>query len=258
MTENQLHAVRVAGFLLAVTVAATLQHWSPHRRLTGSRRVNLGLWAVNLLVIGTVCGACACTVARWAAANEVGLLNVISTPFWANAVTTILALDFVSYAWHRANHRVPVLWRFHRVHHSDMQFTVSTGVRFHPGELVLSLPLRLAAVAALGAPPAAVVIFEIAFSVANLIEHGDINLPVRLETTLARVCITPALHRRHHSRQVSDLQTNFGTIFAVWDRLLGTFGESTSAVEVRTGLPEMAAPATLLQAVALPFVPERF
>ncbi len=94
MTENQFHLVRAAGFLLAVAVAATLQHWSPHRRLTGSRRVNLGLWAVNLLVIGSVCGACACTVARWAAANGVGLLNVISMPFWVSAVTTILALDF--------------------------------------------------------------------------------------------------------------------------------------------------------------------
>src|SRR2546426_905890 len=104
------------------------------------------------------------------------------------------ALDLVSYGWHRANHRVAPLWRFHRVHHSDPSFTVSTGVRFHPGELVLSLPLRLAAVVAIGASPAAVVAFEIAFTVANLIEHGDIDVVAPVETAVGRGFVPSAPH----------------------------------------------------------------
>jgi len=164
----------------------------------------------------------------------------------------MLALDLVSYCWHRANHRIPPLWRFHQVHHSDAAFTVSTGVRFHPGELVLSLPLRLAAIAAVGAPIIGVIVFEIVFSVANLVEHGDIDLPLEFERRLGRVCITPALHRRHHSRRRDELDSNFGTIFAFWDRLLGTFADNSSAERVDTGLPELSRTPGLSAALLLP------
>jgi len=165
---------------------------------------------------------------------------------------TVAVLDFVSYCWHRANHRIRPLWRFHQVHHSDAAFSVSTGVRFHPGELVLSLPLRLVAVVAVGAPLTGVIVFEIAFSVANLIEHGDIDLPLAFERRVGRALITPALHRRHHSRQRGELDSNYGTIFAIWDRLLGTFVDNSSAVRVDTGLPELKDTPGLRAALALP------
>lgn len=113
---------------------------------------------------------------------------------------------------------------------------VSTGVRFHPGELLLSLPVRLAAVAALGPSPVAVVVFELVFTMANLVEHGDIDLPLAIERRIGRVCVTPALHRRHHSQRGSELNSNFGTIFAWWDRLLGTYTDSSSHERIETGL----------------------
>lgn len=207
---------------------------------------------LDVTVLGLVCGACACTAARWAEAREIGLFHGIDVPAWLVVVVTIFALDLVSYAWHRANHVVPILWRFHQVHHSDRAFTVSTGLRFHPGELLLSLPVRLTAVVALGASPAAVVAFEILFAIANLAEHGDIDLPRRAETALGRFCITPALHRRHHSRDWARLNTNFGTVFVLWDRLFGSHSPSFSEEGVETGLPDLETSPSLREALLLP------
>jgi sterol desaturase/sphingolipid hydroxylase (fatty acid hydroxylase superfamily) len=146
---------------------------------------------------------------------------------------------------------VSFLWRFHQVHHSDPTFTASTGVRFHPGELLLSLPVRLTAVAVVGASAGAVVLFEFVFSVANLVEHGDIDLPVRFERLMGRAFITPALHRRHHTKVGPDRDTNFGTIFATWDRLLGTRADNDSATAIATGLPGVDA-LTLRRVFVLP------
>jgi sterol desaturase/sphingolipid hydroxylase (fatty acid hydroxylase superfamily) len=229
-----------------------LQRLRPHGRLRGSWRVNGGLWFTNLIVIGVVCGACACTVARWTAGAGIGVLNTVSAPRWLAILATIVSLDLVSYLWHRANHLVPVLWRFHQVHHSDPTFTTSTGVRFHPGELLLSLPVRLTAVALVGASAEAVVLFEIVFTVANLVEHGNIDLPLRFERLMAYLFITPALHRRHHTKLAPDRDTNFGTILAIWDRLFGTRVENDSATAIETGLPGLAE-LTLPHVFVLPF-----
>ncbi len=199
--------------------------------------MNGGLWLINAAIVGAVCGACAFTAAEWAGRQGLGVLNWAGLGAWASIPASLVVLDLVSYGWHRANHRVPVLWRFHQVHHSDPTFTASTGVRFHPGELLLSLPLRLVTVVLLGASVEAVLTFEIAFTVANLVEHGDINVPRRIERALARVLVTPALHRRHHTKFGPARDTNFGTIFSVWDRLLRTYTPNDSATAVQTGLP---------------------
>jgi sterol desaturase/sphingolipid hydroxylase (fatty acid hydroxylase superfamily) len=252
MTETEFNLVRSVGFVLALGLAAGLQRWRPHAGIRRSSGSNVGLWTINLVVIGVICGGCACAVAGWAAAADFGLLNAISAPVWLGVPATILTLDFVSYLWHRANHRVRWLWRFHQVHHSDAAFTVSTGVRFHPGELLLSLPVRLAAVAVLGPSAVAVVAFEVAFTIANLIEHGDIDLPLTSERRIGRLCVTPALHRRHHSRRRSELDSNFGTLFVCWDRLLGTYADSSSRERIETGLGELPETPGIGRALALP------
>ncbi len=222
--------------VIAIATALALQRIAPHARYRGSARTNLGLWGVNLLVVGTVCGACACTAARFAEQAGLGLFNVIHVPVWTRVIATIAVLDFVSYCWHRANHVIPTLWRFHAVHHSDASFTVSTALRFHPGELLLSLPLRLAAVIAIGATPAAVIAFEAMFALSNYVEHGDIDLPAWLEGRFGRVFVTPALHRLHHARTPTDREHNYGTIFVAWDHLLGTHRTSDSTARVEVGL----------------------
>jgi sterol desaturase/sphingolipid hydroxylase (fatty acid hydroxylase superfamily) len=253
MDENQFQFLRGIGFLAAVGLAVGLQRLRPHTRLNGSWRTNGAFWAINVAVMGIVCGACACTVALWAKAAGVGLFNAVTVDPWSGVAVTIFALDLVSYAWHRANHQISFLWRFHQVHHSDPAFTTSTAVRFHPGELLLSLPLRLAAVVALGASPVGIVVFEILFAVANLFEHGNIDLPLRLERRLAYLWITPALHRRHHSTKLHELNRNFGTIFVFWDRALRTYLENSSAQKVTAGLPYSAEVSSLRQALVLPF-----
>jgi sterol desaturase/sphingolipid hydroxylase (fatty acid hydroxylase superfamily) len=253
MDEREFELVRTAGFAFAIGLALLLQRFLPHRRLAGAWRENVGLWLVDIVVLGVVCGACAWTVAVWARRHGLGLSSAIDAPFPIAAAVTVAALDLVSYLWHRANHRIAVFWRFHQVHHSDTTFTVTTALRFHPGELLLSLPVRLAAIVALGGPPEAVLAFEVLFTFANLVEHGNIGLPVRLEAKLGRVLITPALHRRHHARVVDDLNSNFGTVFVVWDRLLGTYRECTSDRVVDTGLPGAAGAVTFGRALSMPF-----
>jgi len=254
MDERSFQLLRVVGFILAVALAFLLQRLTPHARLRGSWPVNGGLWLLNAVVVGLACGACAFSVADWAARDHVGLLSWMPMPAWLSVIATIIALDLVSYAWHRANHRVGPLWRFHQVHHSDPTFTTSTGLRFHPGELLLSLPIRLLAVVVLGAPVVGVLAFEVVFTFANLVEHGDIDLPQRSERVLGRVFVTPALHRRHHTRMGPERDTNFGTVFSGWDRLFGTYTPSDSTVRVDTGLPGLAH-VTFSEALALPARP---
>lgn len=252
MTDSELQSLRLAGFAAAAAVALVWQRLRPHDRGYRARGANLGLWVIGGVVTAAVCGGCAFSAARWAGDAGVGLLHAVTLPPWAGVLIVVLGLDAVSYAWHRANHRVPFLWRFHQVHHSDASFTVSTALRFHPGELLLSLPVRLLAVLALGAPPLAVLSFEVWFALANLVEHGNIDLPARLERRAARLLVTPALHRRHHASQRPDLDRNFGTIFSVWDRLLGTYAPSTSAARIAVGLPGHAGVHTLGAALWLP------
>lgn len=252
MTEAEFQGLKTAAFAVALVGALALQRLSPHSAVRPARPGNLALFLVNVAVTGAVCGGCACAVATWSAGAGFGLFHRLAFPWWINMVATIAALDLVSYGWHRANHRVPLLWRFHQVHHSDASFTVTTALRFHPGELLASLPLRLAAVALLGADVAAVVAFEALFGFANLFEHGDIDLPVRAEKALGRVVVTPALHRRHHSRRRSELDSNFSTIFPVWDRLFGTWGDASSGTVVDTGLANLRETPGFLQALAMP------
>jgi len=254
VSEFEFQGVRSLGFVLALCWALALQWLRPHSAGGGSGRVNSMLWAINAVAIGVVCGACACTVSRWAQASGVGVLNVAEAPLWVAAVTTLLALDLVSYGWHRANHRIRVLWRFHQVHHSDAFFTSSTALRFHPGELLLSLPIRLLAVASLGAPVEAVLLFEVVFAFLNFTEHGDIDLPLALERRLAYLFVTPALHRRHHSRRRDELNSNYATIFSFWDRLFASFGPSSSNERFRIGLPGAEEGMGAVSALRLPFV----
>lgn len=251
MSEEDLKLLRLAGFVLAVGLAFLWQRLAPHGGLRGSMRCNGGLWLVNLAVVGTLCGACVCSAARWAEAGGIGVLPWFAAPALVAFPATLLVLDLVSYGWHRANHAVPFLWRWHQVHHSDPSFTVSTALRFHPGELLLSLPLRIAAVVVLGAPATAVVLFEVAFTFSNSVEHGDIDLPPGLERVMSRFFVTPALHRWHHVASVPDRDSNYGTVFSFWDRLFRTLVLRDSSTRVRTGLPGVSS-VTFRDALGMP------
>lgn len=252
MTETEFQIVKSTGFVVAFALAAVLQRWAPHCELTGSWRANSLVWALDAVVVGAVCAGCACTVSRWASGNGFGLLNQGVESAWLAVPAGVLGMDLVSYFWHRANHRLSFLWRFHQAHHSDPDYTVTTALRFHPGELLLALPLRLAMIAALGLPVVAVIVFELIFASSNFFVHGNIDLSERVERALGRVFVTPALHRRHHSRESRLLDSNYGTIFLFWDRMFGSYGASRSDVRVETGLPGLENPLGMLEILALP------
>ena len=252
MNEIDVGIARTVVFCLALGTGVLLERFAPQAPLRASWRVNGWLWVADALLVGAVCGACVYAAASWADRTGFGLLHAFTAPTGVALCTTLVGLDLVSYGWHRANHRIGMLWRFHQVHHSDPSFTASTALRFHPGEILLSLPVRLTAVLLLGAPPGAVLAFELLFTVANIIEHGNIHVAPDLERLLPYVLVTPALHRRHHSVNRPELDSNFGTIFSLWDRLLRTYGASSSRLIFSTGLPGGRTAATLREAVLLP------
>jgi sterol desaturase/sphingolipid hydroxylase (fatty acid hydroxylase superfamily) len=241
MSEIEFQIVKSVGFVTALAVAVVLQRIRPHAGDPGSWRLNGVLWALNVVLLGIVCAGCACSVSRWAEVEGIGLFNRVDVDAWLAIPVSLLWLDAVSYGWHRANHRMPLLWRFHQVHHSDPTFTATTGLRFHFGELLLALPVRLLAVVVLGVSVPGIIVFELIFAFATFIEHGDIDLPLVLEERLASLFITPALHRRHHSREASLLDSNYGTIFSFWDRGFASFGSSDSNVRIEPGLPGIPA-----------------
>jgi sterol desaturase/sphingolipid hydroxylase (fatty acid hydroxylase superfamily) len=253
--EATYQLVRGVGLVAALLAGLALEHWRPHERLRPAWRTNLGLWAVDGVVMALACGACGWVVAAWAAERGMGLLAWLGASPWTGVAAGLLALDGVSYLWHRANHQIPQLWRFHRVHHADASFHVTTALRFHPGELLLALPVRLGAILALGVPPEGVLLFELVFGAANLLEHGNFDLPGRLDPIARRLFITPALHRAHHAADWRELDTNFGTVFSVWDRLAGTFRASEAGRRVVTGLPPAShlAATSLGESLLLPF-----
>ena len=235
--ETTYQLVRDVVLAAALVVGLSLERWRPHARLRPAWRTTVGLWAIDGVTTAVVCGACGWVIAAWARSRGIGLLSWAGADPWSAIAVGVLGLDAVSYGWHRANHRVPFLWRFHQVHHGDTSFHVTTALRFHPGELLLALPVRLAAVVALGVPPQGVLVFELVFGAANLLEHGNFDLPRRLQPIVECLLVTPTLHRGHHSCDRRELDTNFGTVFSVWDRLGGTLRAVDADHPVVTGLP---------------------
>ena len=253
--EAGYQTARALASCVVIALALALERWRPHALLRPAWRTNLALWAIDSILMGTLCGACGWIVASWATDRGLGLLGWLGAGKWLAVGIGLLGLDAVSYAWHRANHRLPILWRFHQVHHGDASFHFTTALRFHPGELLLALPVRLAAIVALGVPAEGVLAFELVFAAANLLEHGNFDLPCRLERALQRVLVTPALHRGHHAADWRELNTNFGTVFSIWDRLANTFHTAEPGRRVVTGLPDrsgLEAP-SLLESLLLPF-----
>lgn len=259
MDEARFQLIRTVAFVVSFAIVFVIQTLAPYRRtgrlVTKSWRQNVPLSVINTIVMSLVCGTCLCAAARYAESRGMGLFPRLGAPPWAGAAGTILALDLALWGWHLANHRLSWLWRFHRVHHSDADFDISTSLRFHAGELVLSLPLRLAVVFLLGAPLAGILIFEIVFGLFNMFVHGNIRLSAVVEARLSPVFILPAAHRLHHSVRPDQRGRNFGTILSVWDRWLGTWAEGRSTDLVTTGLPDLLGRdrPSLRRCLSLPF-----
>ena len=247
-----LRAIVLGAALLMILA---LEWRAPNALLERPWRTNLGLGLVDTALKRVACGACGLLVAAWVDARDVGLLQRFELPAWLAIAFAIVMLDGVSWLWHRANHRIPWLWRWHRIHHADRAFQVTTALRCHPGELLLALPVRLVAIALLGLTPAGVIAFELCFGVMNLLVRGNVDLPRRLDGLVGRLLVTPAAHRLHHGRSAAAMNSNFGTLFSLFDRAGGTWHAGRPGLQVDTGLPapEGDIQMGLLHAVAPPF-----
>jgi sterol desaturase/sphingolipid hydroxylase (fatty acid hydroxylase superfamily) len=184
---------------------------------------NLGIAVLDALLVRVIFPTTAVGLALVADARGWGLFHLIALPTWIAIVISIILLDLAIYLQHVLFHAVPALWRLHRMHHADLAFDVTTGFRFHPIEILLSMLIKLAVVAALGAPALAVLLFEVLLNATSMFSHGNVRIPQRLDRMLRWIVVTPDMHRVHHSVEAAETNSNFGFNLPWWDRMFGTY-----------------------------------
>lgn len=202
---------------------------------------NLGVGLANALLLALLFGAAFIALEVWAEARSFGVFRMTAWPGWLEALLVLVLFDLWMYTWHRANHRIPFLWRFHRMHHSDPDMDVSTGLRFHPGEMVLSALARMAVIPLLGMTLWHLVVYEALLLPVILFHHSNMRLPRWLDYGLLAVIVTPAMHRVHHSRWQPETDSNYGSIFPWWDRIFRSFRLRDDALTIELGLDEFDA-----------------
>jgi len=220
-------AARMAFFFGVLILMALWEAAAPRRRRAIPRLLrwsgNLGVIVIDTLLVRLAFPVLAVGLAHIAQARGWGLLNVIELPGWLAFVLSVLVLDLAIYLQHVMFHAVPALWRLHRMHHADLEFDVTTGLRFHPLEILLSMAIKLAVVAALGPPAIAVLVFEILLNATSMFNHANVRIPGPVDRVLRCFVVTPDMHRVHHSILRRETNSNFGFNLPWWDRLLGTY-----------------------------------
>lgn len=219
--------IRILTFVSVFCAMASWELFATRRPQTIKRSVrwpaNLTIVVLDNLLVRLILPLAAVGVAVQAAHQGWGLLNLISLPGWVEVMIAIVALDLAIYFQHRLFHHVPWLWRLHRMHHTDLEFDVTTGLRFHPLEILLSMLLKMAVVWLIGAPVLAVLIFEVVLNATSLFNHGNIRLPQTVDRWLRLILVTPDMHRVHHSAIRRETDSNFGFSVPWWDRFFGTY-----------------------------------
>jgi sterol desaturase/sphingolipid hydroxylase (fatty acid hydroxylase superfamily) len=244
-------SIRLAVFAAALVLLMVLEAMSPRRPRMHTRRArwpsNLGVVALNTAVARLLLPLGAVGAAELAGERGWGLFNAVGIPDWLAFAASFVLLDLAIWGQHVLFHRVPLLWRFHRMHHADTDFDATTGLRFHPGEILLSLLIKMALVAALGAPAAAVIAFEVVLNATSMWNHANLRLPLAADRVLRAVLVTPDMHRVHHSWRREETDSNYGFNFACWDRLFGTYrAQPVDGHDAMTiGLPYLRDPAEL-------------
>lgn len=227
MTVENEAAIRIFFFIGILCLVALWEAVSPKRPRNLSRRIrwtrNLALIFINSVLVRLLVPFTAVGAALYAGQHQIGLLHHMSLPYPGAVVISVLALDLLIYIQHVIFHYVPLLWRLHKVHHIDQEIDVTTGLRFHPVEILLSALIKGAAVLLLGAPALAVVIFEILLNATAMFNHGNISLPAAMDRILRLFVVTPDMHRVHHSVIVEETNSNFGFNMPWWDRIFGTY-----------------------------------
>ena len=224
---NSEISVRLGFFFGTLVLVALWEQFAPRRTLGCSRKVrwvnNLGIVLLNTLVLRWAFPVLAVGFSFLVQDRQWGVLNQLDLPYWLEVGLAVGFMDFSIYLQHVVFHALPALWRVHRMHHADPDFDVTTGLRFHPIEIILSMGIKLAIVALLGASPVAVLIFEVVLNATAMFNHGNIRLPQAVDGVLRLVIVTPDMHRVHHSIIRQETDSNFGFNLPWWDRLFGTY-----------------------------------
>lgn len=248
MTEtafNDPSWLRLSIFIGVLILCALWENKLPRRKLTVDRAFrwfnNLTLVALNSVVIAVIMPIVAFQAAIIAHENQWGLLNVLALPNWLNVLIAVVLLDLVIYLQHLVFHRIKPLWKLHRMHHADLDVDVTTGTRFHPIEIILSMVVKITFVFALGVSPIAIVVFEIILNASAMFNHSNAKLPLILDAKLRKLIVTPDMHRVHHSVIPQETHSNFGFFLSVWDRLFGTYRAQPKLGhdDVEIGVPEI-------------------
>lgn len=217
---------RMGIFVGLFVLLALWQSWRPYRDIRGPILRwgrHLGLALLGSILVRLLLPLAAVSVGAWAETTGFGVLQWLSVPLWLQIASGILLLDMVIYWQHRLFHRMHWFWRLHRMHHSDTEFEVSTAIRFHPIEILLSMLIKMGVVALLGVPAIAVLLFEIILNATALFSHSNVHLPDALDRRLRWLLVTPDMHRIHHSIERDETDSNFGFCLPWWDRLFGSY-----------------------------------
>lgn len=249
--------IGVGGFMLLLLIESVRPFRQPRDARRRRYAINFFIAGSNALLLSVLLGSLLVAAYHAFELYRFGLLYRLGIDSRLNVGITVIALDGITYAWHRAYHTIPFLWRMHRVHHSDRDLDVTSSGRFHLTEMALSACFRLLVIALLGATVAGVIIFEIVFGLLNQLEHANLRIPEPFETWLRWVIVTPDMHRVHHSQMREHTNSNFSTIFSWWDRWFGTYRFDASQTALTIGLPEYQAPrdVTFGKVLAMPFGP---
>ncbi len=260
---NAESILRLSFFFGILFVMFVWEFLSPRRKskqvFNVKRKLNnLVLVVFNTIVLKIIFATAAVGVAVWCQDYKVGLLYAFDIPMWLAIVVAFLVLDFGIYLQHVLFHYLPILWKLHRVHHADMEYDVTTGLRFHPIEIILSMLIKFGVIVFLGAPVLAVIIFEIVLNATSMFNHGNVNLSPKIDRFLRYIVVTPDMHRVHHSVLPKETNSNFGFNLPIWDRIFQTYiKQPKSAHEnMDIGVNEYRNPKqtqTLLGMLSMPF-----
>jgi sterol desaturase/sphingolipid hydroxylase (fatty acid hydroxylase superfamily) len=228
--ESLIRLSVFAGIFAAMAAWEVLAPRREQKLVRGTRWPgNIGIVVLDTALVRLLVPTTAVGLALVAEARGWGLMHALGLPMWAAVPLAVVALDLAIYLQHVLFHAVPALWRLHRVHHADLEIDVTTGARFHPIEILLSMGLKLGVVAALGTPAVAVLLFEVLLNATSMFNHSNVRMPLRLDRVLRWIVVTPDMHRVHHSIAARETNSNFGFNLPWWDRLFGTYRDQPAA-----------------------------
>ena len=261
LIANHESTIRLGSFLGIFALMALWEMLAPRRVLTQPKTSrwlnNIVLVVFNTALLRVVFPVAAVGVATYAQLLQWGLFNLAEVDPAIAIVASVIVLDMAIYLQHVMFHAVPLLWRLHRVHHADLDFDVTTGARFHPLEILLSMLIKFAVIVLLGPPLAAVVIFEVLLNAMAMFNHSNVRMPLALDNILRRLIVTPDMHRVHHSHLADETNSNFGFNLSFWDRIFGTYRAQPAAghTDMVIGIDTFRDPAHCVKITGLLFMP---